>query len=249
MSVLGDIIGAGVGFGASFIGGQRRLRERDEARSAYEDALAAYTQQDITNPYEDLTVSTEAADFAAREQRQGLADTLAATRQAAGGSGIAALAQSLANVQSRNIQTASADIARQEARNEQLAAAGELQRQRRVGDLLATQLGMSQVNLAGAEQAIRQAQAARSMFGGQLAAVGGQAAGDEIDDFMTNRSEQQDQEFRETLAERNEEFNAEVLNQRNKLMENAGLTGSSGRLPVNITPNEREELLNIILGL
>jgi len=171
------LIKAAVGFGSSFIGGQKRLEQQREAQESYDQALDAFSQQDITNPFEDLTVNTQAAEFAAEQQQQGLADTLAATRQAAGGSGIAALAQSLANVQSQNIQRASADIGRQEARNQQLAARGELIRQDREGDLRATQLGMEQQRLAQANEARQEAQKARlKAIGAGVGALAGGVA-------------------------------------------------------------------------
>ena len=75
-------------------------------------------------------------------------------KRAAGGSGIAALAQSLANQQSQNAQQASADIGRQEAGNQAAAAqmAGNLQTAEREGDVMSrnmkreqysTELGMA----------------------------------------------------------------------------------------------------------
>ena len=73
---------------------------------------------------------------------------------AAGGSGIAALAQSLAGQQAQNAQQASADIGRQEAGNQAAAAqmAGNLQTAEREGDVMSrnmkreqysTELGMA----------------------------------------------------------------------------------------------------------
>tara|TARA_Y100000004_G_C8924506_1_gene416976 strand:- start:547 stop:1125 length:579 start_codon:yes stop_codon:yes gene_type:complete len=184
------LIKAAVGFGASFIDGQKRLKEQREAQESYDQALDAFSQQDITNPFEDLTVNTQAAEFAAEQQQQGLADTLAATRQAAGGSGIAALAQSLANVQAQNIQKASADIGRQEARNQQLAARGELIRQDRESDLRATQLGMEQQRLAQANEARQEAKEARlKALGGVAGALAG-GVGNIIEDtnFFTGKT-------------------------------------------------------------
>jgi hypothetical protein len=177
--IILPLVNAAVGFGASFIGGQKRLQAQEEAQEDFEAALSAFSAQEITNPFEelqnpfeDLTVNTQAAEFAAQRQRQGLADVLDATRTAAGGSGIAALAQSLANVQAENIQKASADIGRQEAANQRLAAqgqariqqleaAGEVDTQKRQSDLLATELGISQMNLAQANFAIQEAQRMR----------------------------------------------------------------------------------------
>ena len=76
----------------------------------------------MENTAEDLTVDQRAAEFAAQQQQQGLSQTLGGLRGAAGSSGIAALAQSLAGQQSQNLQAASASIGQQEQANRQLAA-------------------------------------------------------------------------------------------------------------------------------
>ena len=83
----------------------------------------------MENVAEDLTVDTTAAQFMAQQQQQGLANTLGALRGAAGGSGVAALAQSLASQQNQNLQAARASIATQEQANRRLAAeqAGQIQ--------------------------------------------------------------------------------------------------------------------------
>ena len=136
---------------------------------------------------EDLTVNTQAADFAAAQQAQGLANTMGSLRQSAGSSGIAALAQSLANAQSQNAQRASASIGQQESMNQRLAAqqAGRLQSMERAGEeramgreteRLGTSLGMQQAELASAQADIRAAQQARAGALGEIAGgVGGLA--------------------------------------------------------------------------
>ena len=50
-------------------------------------------QTSFENPYEDLTVNTQEADMLAQQQQQSLANTMSNLQGAAGGSGIAALAQ------------------------------------------------------------------------------------------------------------------------------------------------------------
>ena len=130
---------------------------------------------------EDLTVNQQAANFQAQQQQQGLANTMASMSGAAGGSGIAALAQAMANQQSQNLQSASADIGRQESQNQIAAAqeAGRLQLYEAKGELISrdaeqekteTLLGMSQQDLTAANKA-RQA-ATNSILGG----VGGLAS-------------------------------------------------------------------------
>ena len=83
---------------------------------------------------------------------------------AAGGGGIAALAQSLANSQNQQAQQASASIAQQESRNQMASAQGEARRQSMVaqGELqsrkmeenkASTLLGMAQQRKSAADQA------------------------------------------------------------------------------------------------
>jgi hypothetical protein len=76
----------------------------------------------MENTAEDLTVDQRAAQFQAQQQQQGLSNVLAGARGAAGSSGIAALAQTLAGQQSQNLQAASASIGQQEAANRRIAA-------------------------------------------------------------------------------------------------------------------------------
>ena len=76
----------------------------------------------MENTAEDLTVNTQQADMVARQQQQGLSNTLGSLKGAAGSSGIAALAQTLAGQQSQNLQSASASIGQQESANAAMAA-------------------------------------------------------------------------------------------------------------------------------
>ena len=150
-----------MGIAGGIIGHKKRKQEQKTAQAEFEASKARYQQQDLSNPYanmqntmEDLTVNTQAADFAAQQQQQGMANIMGNMRGAAGGSGIAALAQSLAGQQAQNAQQASADIGRQEAGNQAAAAqmAGNLQTAEREGDVMSrnmkreqysTELGMA----------------------------------------------------------------------------------------------------------
>jgi len=136
----------------------------------------------MENVYEDLTVNTQAADFAAQQQAQGMANTMQSMKGAAGGSGIAALAQAMAGQQSQNAQSASADIARQEAGNQKAQAqmAGQLQSMEREGDMISrslereqseTELGMSQQRLSAAN--IARQEATQALVGGIGQVAGG----------------------------------------------------------------------------
>tara|TARA_R100000388_G_scaffold88319_1_gene68572 strand:+ start:1556 stop:2482 length:927 start_codon:yes stop_codon:yes gene_type:complete len=135
--------------------------------NAYADLADDY--DNLTNPYagmqntyEDLQVSTVAADFQMEQAAQQRANIMESLSGAAGGSGIAALAQSLANQGTMQARQVSADLAQQQARNEQLAARGamDVQRLQAQGDF-----AVQQAQLAGAQQiaagdmAVQQAQA------------------------------------------------------------------------------------------
>jgi hypothetical protein len=191
---IGDILQGTASVIGSYAGHGKRKAARDRAQSAYDQSLDAYFSQDISNPFanmentmEDLTVNTQAADFAAAQQAQGLSDVLGQTRQAAGGSGIAALAQSLANQQSQNAVSASASIAQQEASNQRAAASMAAQNQmaERQGDanvqaqrsaLLGERMQIDAAQLATREKAVQDAMAARAQGFGQIAGGVGDAA-------------------------------------------------------------------------
>ena len=139
----------------------------------------------MENTFEDLTVNTQAADFAAQQQQAALANTMSGMNQAAGGSGIAALAQAMAGQQSANAQSAAASIGQQEQRNQMAAAKGaanvqsaQIQGAQAARDAEAakteTLLGMSQNRLAAANEARAQAtQAITSGIGNVVGGVGG----------------------------------------------------------------------------
>ena len=142
---------------------------------------------------EDLRVNTQQADFMAQQGAQARADILGTFKGAAGGSGIAALAQSLANQQTQQAGQISASIGQQEAANQRARAteASRLQQLERAGEMQAesmrlagadqaraleyqttgTMFGMSQQRLAGANQAVAAGQ--RQMASG----LGGLATG------------------------------------------------------------------------
>ena len=99
----------------------------NEQKQRYREFEITNPFENMENPFEDLTVSQEAARFQAEQGAQQRANVMAGLQGAAGSSGIAGLAQALAGqgvMQSRQIST---DIARQEAQNQQLAARGAQQ--------------------------------------------------------------------------------------------------------------------------
>ena len=78
---------------------------------------------------EDLTVNTQQAEFQKQQIQQQQAATLRGMQGAAGGSGIAGLAQAMANQGQLQTQQISASIGQQEARNQALKAQGANQNQ------------------------------------------------------------------------------------------------------------------------
>jgi hypothetical protein len=187
--LIDSVIQGGVGIASGIIGHKKRKQEQKDAQAQFDQNMTKYQSQDLSNPYanmenvyEDLTVNTQAADFAAQQQAQGMANTMQSMKGAAGGSGIAALAQAMAGQQSQNAQSASADIARQEAGNQKAQAqmAGQLQSMEREGDMISrslkreqyeTELGMSQQRL-GAANLARQ-EATQALVGGIGQVAGG----------------------------------------------------------------------------
>ena len=201
------------GIGSLFGGGKRRREER-KSRRQYNQQMSAFQNfqfdnafENLTNPYEDveneledLRVATQASEFAAQQQQQGLAQTLEALKGSGGGTGAAAIAQALAQQQSRNQQQIAARIEEQEITNERLAAQnaqqlslaragagmniqqaqaqGAMAVQDREFDKTGTLLGMAQQRYATAQQARAQATSDLGGMFGSVATLGvGAAAG------------------------------------------------------------------------
>ena len=101
----------------------------------------------LENAFEDLTINTQEAEFQKQQQMQQQANVMQGMRGAAGGSGIAALAQTLASQGALNAQKASASIGAQEAANQEKAAAeqGRLAGLEREGELISRQAEMGKV--------------------------------------------------------------------------------------------------------
>ena len=151
------------------------LKERKEQQKRVDKEVANYRAMKFTNPYEgmenvfeDLRVSTQAADFQAEQGAQQRADVLGQLRGAAGSSGIAGLAQSMANQGQLQARQISAQLAQQEVANERARAGGaqQIQQMERSGDAMvqeaesgrqATILGAQYGQAAGANKNYQQA--------------------------------------------------------------------------------------------
>ena len=101
--------------------------ELAEAKRKYEQLQFDNPYEDIENPYEDLTVNQQQAEFQTQQGAQRRADILQNLRSAAGMSGVAGLAQALANQGQLATQQISASIGQQEALNQKLAAKGAME--------------------------------------------------------------------------------------------------------------------------
>ncbi len=133
-------LGLGVIKGASSIIGaqqekKRLRRENDIAQKNYEETRKDIQSLKITNPYrdlntnfentfEDMTVNQQQAQFQAQQGSQARANLLSNLQNAAGGSGIAGLAQAMSNQQQIQGQQISASIGQQEAANQRMSAQG-----------------------------------------------------------------------------------------------------------------------------
>lgn len=144
-------------------------------KSRYQAIDTSNPYANVTNTFEDLTVNTQAAEFAQQQAEQGRADILGNLAASAGGGGIAALAQSLANQQTQAAQASAASIGQQEQRNQMLAAQGEasVQQMRAMGERQSQELEMRKTGdlmqlAAGRKAAADQArqQALQTAIGG-----------------------------------------------------------------------------------
>jgi len=186
VKALGSIAGGVIG------SGQRKAEER-AAQQEFDVAKRALLDRDISDPtknlenqFEDLTVSTKADEMRVAGQQQALANTLTSMKGAAGGSGIAALAQSIANQQSQNIAQGTANLQAREAAlaGTKAQAANAFQQTKLQGDLMQREmqqeLATDKFQLAGqrlgAAKAAR-AQATKSLMSGVGTLAGAGLAG------------------------------------------------------------------------
>ena len=194
IAIAGTVISAGVSMytsnqNAQLAEGQANTTKDEAARQeAKLDKQKAENRrmtfknpfQDMENVYEDLTVDQRAAEFQMERGDQQRADIMQSLRGAAGTSGIAGLAQSLANQGQLQARQVSADIGRQEQQNRMMMAqdaratemaerGGEAVLQEAEMSRQATLLGVAYGGMAGANAAVQQAYA--NQQAGMAAAV------------------------------------------------------------------------------
>ena len=190
--------GAAISIGVSMYNGAKNRKAAEEAarKAAKEKAKqmallnkekAKYEKFEFVNPYararnqfedlentmEDLTVNQQQAQFEAQQGAQQRSNIMETMRGAVGGSGIAALAQSMANQGQLATQRAAASIGQQEAANQRAAAAqaGQVQMQERRGAESAANLRMKGEELVARQEADRRA----TILGIQASMAGGAA--------------------------------------------------------------------------
>jgi len=149
---------------------KEQMQALEAQRERYRQFEFTNPYADLENPYEDLTVNQETAKFQMQQTAQQRANIMQGLKGAAGATGIASLAQALANQGSLQAQKVSADLSKQEALNQRLMAQGasasemafrggeqmvqeaEMRRQ-------ATLLGVAYQGAAGAASGVQQAYA------------------------------------------------------------------------------------------
>ena len=172
------IISAGVQIITGFFGARRRRREarrktqealarQKEQQAILDERIAEYESLTFTNPFlgmenpfEDMTVNQQQAQFLQEQSSRQRANVLQGLRSTAGASGIGALAQALVSQGALQTSKISASIGVQEAAIEkaQAAQSAKMQQLERTGDIMvqqaessrrATILGMQQGVMAG----------------------------------------------------------------------------------------------------
>ena len=179
-------IGIGLSVAGSVIGAvSARKQERKAARQAkkakkeLKEQESIYKNLDVSNPYmnmentmEDLTINQKQFDLERQQAQQSQANILDSLRGAAGGSGVAALAQTLAREGQIGAQARAARIGDQERQNQLaerqeasriqgLQIQGELDKRAAIKDRSETFFGMAQQRFASAKQAQAEARQAK----------------------------------------------------------------------------------------
>lgn len=213
MGLFGGLLGV-AGSAVGFFGAKKAEKEAAAREAAAKREMDKYKSQyasiDTSNPYlnmtntmaglentmEDATINQKQAEMEAQQFQQSQANILDSMRGAAGGSGIAATAQALAQQGQQAAQRSAASIGAQESANQAAALqqagrlqemeareAGRLQGLERQGEILSRQqqqqqigtlLGMSQSDVAAERQLKAQATEAKtSALGSGLSALGG----------------------------------------------------------------------------
>lgn len=166
-----------------------------DTSNAYADIENKY--KGMENPFEDMRVNTQQAQFEKQMFQQSQANTLNTLRSSAGGSGVAGLAQAMSNQAMTQAQKTAASIGKQEARNkllaaqqaskieqlerrgadqqQQLVAKGQLSSMQMEQSKQATLLGMDAQSVQGAQAAVQAGN--KMMMSGISDVIGGVSGG------------------------------------------------------------------------
>ena len=127
------IVGAGVGVAKLFGASKRKKaaaaaqakakKEMDAKKKEYEALDTSNLNKNMENKMEDLTINKKGMELQNQQGQQQRANIMDNMKGAAGGSGIAALAQSMANSGQLAAQKSAAEIGNQEASNQQKSTA------------------------------------------------------------------------------------------------------------------------------
>jgi hypothetical protein len=168
-------------------------RELDEQKDRFKGLDTSNPYLNMENVFEDLTIDTRAAEFQREQQMMTQANTMQQLRGAAGGSGIAALAQTLVSQGSIDAQKTQANIAQQEQANrmQERAESARIQGLEREGELISRQaqhgkisalMGMAADDVSVQRESerlamVQQQQAQQQMIGAAAQGAMGAAAG------------------------------------------------------------------------
>ena len=194
--IAGAVVGIGAGVAKAISGGKQKKAAKaaeEKAKAEMQKQKDAFSKLDTSNPYanmenkmDNLTVNQGEADFMKEQQQQSQANVMQQMKGAAGGSGIAALAQTMANQGSMDAQKSAISIGKQEQGNQmaERQAADQLQNKKASGEVMSrdmernkvsTLLGMSQSDVAA--QGEKVAAADSKMWSGITGAAGAAAGG------------------------------------------------------------------------
>ena len=170
-------------------------QEFDERLADYEKSTFNPLDADVLkqeNIYEDLTVDTQAADYAREQFQQQQANIMQGLKGVAGGSGVAGLAQSLSNQAAQQSQQSQLTIGQQLQQNRrmQMQEKSRLQGQERQVQLanmegarqfeldkMSTLMGVAGQKISGTQGAIAQRQQMYGQIAGAVGNVAGAAIG------------------------------------------------------------------------
>ena len=182
-AVVGGVTGLAK-LGMSLGGRKKRIAEQKAAKKEMAAKKKAYAALDVSNTFknmenkmEDLTINQKGMELESQKGAQSRSNIMSGMNAAAGGSGIAALAQTMANQGQLAAQAAGDKIGTQEAANQKAMSteASSLQMKEREGESIAQQramdkqgtlLGMAQQRTGAANQARADAKNA------QMSAIG-----------------------------------------------------------------------------